>query len=212
MATKKIKVLIIVVFCLFMAITAIALTREYHKNHPKKPDKRIAVVGSGPAGIIMSQKLQKRGYTNITIYGRIEDSQLETLNIDGVVVDTQACFLHPLYQPSIINMCKEQDFKISSINSMTIGDKYIEKHMGKLATIKFVLSLIKYSYLNKDPAVLGLSVKEFIETRDVQLPNMNQFLNGQLYGYPENVTVDSAFSWYSTCTPKSLKILWNLGR
>ena len=160
-------------------------------------------------GIIVSQKLQKRGYKNITIYGRLEDSQLETLNIDGVVVDTQACFLHPFYQPSIVDMCKEQGFKITTIESMKIDDNYEEKQVGLLGIIKFVWLLIKYSYLDKDPYVLGLSTQEFKEKYSVQIPGLTLFLNGQLYGYPEDVTIDSAFSWYRTLIPKSLEILWD---
>ena len=159
------------------------------------PGKKIAVVGSGPSGILTVKQLEKKGYNNITLYGLFDESQVETFNIDGVVVDTQACFFHAGYNNSIIKLCKEYDLNISQIYSSSLNPDIKQEHVN--ITLIFMMRIIWYYYIHRDPKILSMRASDLTK----KWPSEPTYINGQLYGYTKDITVDNAISWYTSLFP-----------
>ena len=134
-----------IIISLAIILLLFVIVRKIIRFTPKAnfPNKRIAIIGSGPAGIISAKKLQERGYKNITIYGKFNDSQVETFNIDGVVVDTQACFLHSGYENSVGKLCKEINFELDTIESHVFNKPpNFQSNIGDFIMLKIFLLLL----------------------------------------------------------------------
>ena len=215
-----VSIIISIFYSKFQIIIGIALglvlifviCQSVSKFTPKAniPNKRIAIIGSGPAGILTCKKLQERGYKNITMYGKFEDCQLETMNIDGVIVDMQACFLHAGYRNSIDKLCDEENFETVPISTYIVDKNKKTKIKSSLLNISKVLFfMVKYFYWDKDPEVLSMNAKDFAIKHNFVWQAELVFLNGQLYGYPKDITTHSAFSWYSSLNINLLGLLVN---
>jgi hypothetical protein len=182
-------------------ILLFVIVRKIIRFTPKAnfPNKRIAIIGSGPSGIISAKKLQERGYKNITMYGKFNDSQVETFNIDGVVVDTQACFLHSGYENSVGKLCKEENFELDTIETNVFNKPpNFQMNLNIFNIIKFFLVVIKHYYITKNPDILSMNARDFANKYGFKWPSEFIFLSGQLYGYKKDITTHSALSWYKS--------------
>lgn len=199
-----------VALVLLTVVILVVTIAQFSKIPPraKQPGKSIAVIGSGPAGIMMARQLQRRGYKDITMYGRFQDAQVETLNVDGVVVDTQACFFHSGYNNSIMNLCEEYGFETTGIHSSSLSQQKdggvshpysaAPRDGGVMNALKLSVLILYHYHMNPKSSVLGQNAKKFAMDHHIKWQNAAVFLNGQLYGFPEDITVESAMSWYSS--------------
>ena len=175
--------------------------KKYNIKYNNKNNKKIAIIGSGPSGIITAKKLLEKGYNDITIYGIFENSQVKTFNIDGVIFDIQACFLHIGYNNSVKKLCDEYGFKTSVILNYDIRTKKNFNNFNILDFIDFLIKTSKFFETN-DPKILSMSAYDFSEKFKINLFLKEVFLNAQLYGYPKDITLHSALSWYKTMIPE----------
>lgn len=175
--------------------------KKYSIKYNEKINKKIAIIGSGPSGIITAKKLLEKGYNDITIYGIFEDSQVKTFNIDGVIFDIQACFLHIGYNNSVKKLCDEYGFKTSIILNYDIRTKKKINNFNIFDLINFVIKTSKFFETN-DPKILSMSAYDFSKKYKINLFLKEVFLNAQLYGYPKDITLYSALSWYKTMIPE----------
>ncbi len=87
-------------------------------------DRKIAIIGCGPSGIFTCYFLNKLGYTNIHLYGDINDAQPRTILVDDIVCDVATIYGHNGYANSIRRVASEFHFDLSSMDppkAMTSG-------------------------------------------------------------------------------------------
>lgn len=73
------------IIIMIIVIIVVASTFVWNIKQPT-----IAIVGSGPAGILMALELCDRGYRKIEVYGRLDDSQVQSVKFDGVNINIGA--------------------------------------------------------------------------------------------------------------------------
>lgn len=203
----------LVIFIILVCIVLVMLTLKFINNKRfmekfkysssnKSKDKSIAIIGSGPSGIMTAKHLKEKGYTNITIYGDFDKCQLKTLHINDIPIDTQACFLHQGYNNTVAVLCKDYGFNIESIYTNFIDKNVKNIRPTKWQSFKLGLLIIYYYYINQKSDVLGESAQQFLDNNSINAWfDQNLALNGQLYGYTEEISTLDAMTWYETFIP-----------
>lgn len=201
-------IIFIILLCMLLFIFILKFinnkryTDKFKYSSNKSNDKSIAIIGSGPSGILTAKHLVEKGYTNITMYGDFDKCQLKTLHINDIPIDTQACFLHIGYNNTVVSLAKEYGFDINSIYTTTINKNVKSTNPTKWQSFKLLLLIIYYFYINQEPEVLGENAQQFINKHSINTWfNENIFLNGQLYGYTKEISTLDAMSWYETLVP-----------
>ncbi len=180
----------------------------------KNPGQKIAIIGAGPAGILAGVELQKAGYKDITIYGKFEEAQCRTKQIDGVVADVGTCYVHAGYYNTIKKLVGDYDIHIKylgeapkSVNSTDIHTAVQpstrEKIMTYLGLAYFLLhgllwKLLRYTYLGR--YIYGVSFERYLQ--QVGLGKLaHGFVFGpggvaQGYGFLKDVNAYRLFRWF----------------
>jgi phytoene dehydrogenase-like protein len=70
---------------LMIIVVIVATSTLWFPQHPQ-----VAIIGSGPAGLLMALELCDRGYRKITVYGKLEDSQVQSKEYDGYRINIGA--------------------------------------------------------------------------------------------------------------------------
>lgn len=76
-------------------------------------NKKIAVIGAGPAGITAALELRDKGFEDITIIGLFNEAQVKTLHVDGVTIDVAACFHHWGYKRTLLPLAERFDVGVA---------------------------------------------------------------------------------------------------
>jgi len=89
------------------------LQKTCHDSFPTPKDSKIAVIGAGPSGLLISRKLVQMGYTNITIYesnkdysgpdelyaGKTQTNMISQSRLSyRIPAELGTCYLSPAYQ------------------------------------------------------------------------------------------------------------------
>ena len=175
-----------------------------------KSQPKIAIIGAGPSGITTSYFLNKKGYTNIDIYGDIEDAQPKTLKIEDIYIETTTCYLHPGYNNSIVKLVNEYDLslkildKAQIIENENVKDDNFNLSVKEYAGITlFVLTTLlykftKHTFLSK--YVYSTSFKKYLD--NIKLSFLldtlvfSSGINAQGYGFFDNVTSYHLLNWF----------------
>lgn len=92
---------------LVSAVMALLSGQWSPKLRVRNDQQSIAVVGCGPSAILAAKYLQDAGFRNITIYGRFEDAQLHTQDVEGVTADAKCCYMSNRYHNTIPPLMKQ---------------------------------------------------------------------------------------------------------
>lgn len=80
-------------------------------------DRRIAIIGAGPAGLTAALELKKRGFHDLTIFGKFSEAQLKTMQVDGIAFDVAACLLHFGYHSTVIPLVRKTGLTVNYIDT-----------------------------------------------------------------------------------------------
>lgn len=181
--------------------------------HKVYRQKSIAIIGAGPSGLLMSKMLNKKGYTNISLYGNFIDNQVNTIEKDGITIDTNACFLHAGYHNSIYKLCKEYDMDIEQLDSYDFGtDEQNQLFIKKYEDDKYSLwDLMQFAYHSICCSMFkhitnsyNITALDYAKKYNMKWIYNQLFTNGQLYGFLDNVSAYHLFEWYKPSTLFSL--------
>lgn len=84
---------------------------------PPELNRKIAIIGSGPSGIFTCYFLNKLGYTNIHLYGDINDAQPKTIMVDDIVCDVTTTYTNYAYRNSIYKLLKEYNIDFKNVDN-----------------------------------------------------------------------------------------------
>mmetsp|Transcript_23864 Transcript_23864/g.31675 ORF Transcript_23864/g.31675 Transcript_23864/m.31675 type:complete len:617 (+) Transcript_23864:311-2161(+) len=150
------------------------LHQTCHQSFPDDKSSKIAVVGAGPSGLLISRKLKSMGYTDITVYetkansngpdayyaGKTQTNMIEQSELSYVIpAELGTCYLSPSYQHMY------NDFKKTGL----LGPDGDENELISLDQIEkgpFVKSIITDQQFDNDGPVKTL-FREYPETLDI---------------------------------------------
>lgn len=176
-------------------------------------NRKIAVIGAGPSGITTLYWLNKKGLTNIDIYGDIDKSQPKTIIVDNVSCDVGTCYIHSGYYNSVKTIAKEYSINITGLlppqettqaNPTIFSDTEDLDFIGYLKLGCFILHSVFWRFLNKTELskdIYSVSFKDYVETVGLgSLVNDNFVLNAggvsQGYGFFDEVSAYHLFRWF----------------
>lgn len=177
-------------------------------------DKKIAIIGAGPSGILAATALRDAGYTNITIYGKFEEAQCCTKHIGGVVADVGTCYVHAGYFNTVKKLVDRFDINIKYLDSnsnlvnsedvhttipLTLGTKIVTY----LGIFYFLIHGIIWKFLKHTWAgkyIYGVSFECYLKTVGLgALAKSYVFGPGgvaQGYGFLGEVSAYRLFRWF----------------
>ena len=202
MKNNKIKTLLIV-----FVINMISLIPHF-RIHAKNKDKKIAIVGAGPSGILTAYFLEKQGYKNITLYGDPEKNQTTTINVDGVICDVGACYVTNNYHNSVSLLLDEFNIKkiyldeanyLDSLNYKKIRE-LPKEYVAKFLTLFFIIfHVILYKFIPKFGFIYSISMERYLDRVFLsKLSASFMFSAGsssQGYGYLSDVHAYRLMKW-----------------
>ena len=178
----------------------------------KIKNNKIAVVGCGPSGIFTCYFLNKLGYTNIHLYGDINDAQPKTIMVDDIVNDIATCYIHNGYNNSIVKLLNEFNLQCYDIG----GENYIQRIINNKITeidnvnisldelhnlILFIYLCIKWKLFNTTSHEYSKNMEDYLKNNGVNTSSkLIKFItmygtNAQGYGYINDVTSYHLFRW-----------------
>lgn len=180
----------------------------------KNPAQKIGIIGAGPAGILAGAELQKAGYRDITIFGKFEEAQCRTKQIDNVMADVGTCYVHSGYFNTIKKLVKQYDINITylevapkSVNSTDIHTPISPSSREKIAAYlglayflvhSLVWKLLKHSFAGR--YLYGTSFEKYLKRVGLgQLGKSFVFGPGgvaQGYGFFKDVNAYRLFRWF----------------
>ena len=167
---------------------------------------KIAIIGAGPSGILTGYFLNKLGYKNIYMYGKLEDAQPKTVKIDDIICDVTTSYTHFGYSNSVDKLIQEYGFNyIDSPQSIQVKNTNWEP--ASLKTIEYILivkiilhaSLWKFGKdLSITSKIYGMSFREYIDKyiSNKRLDIVSMFSDAQGYGYGDMVTAYHLLRWF----------------
>ena len=189
---------------------------------PNLKSNKIAVIGSGPSGIFTCYFLNKHGYTNIDLYGDLEEAQPKTIMVDDIVNDVTTSYGTYGYSNSIGKIIDEFKFTKTFIpkpehKQIITNNKLSEfedvSNNEYLGMIFFIIHGIFWKIL-KDLSignyVYGISMEEYKNkyiTQDT-LFWLDSGGSAQGYGFLDEVTAYHLFRWLRP----SIFLTGNLGK
>jgi hypothetical protein len=172
-------------------------------------DHKIAIIGCGPSGIFTAYFLNKLGYTNLHLYGDINDAQPRTIMVDDIVNDVTTSYCHNGYRNSIGKLIEEYGFTKSYISgsshNQTIENKKfsdVKSDSGHdyLNMIKFMAHAVVWKCAKDLPIgndIYGASMQEY-KDRHITKDTLHWLDSGgsaQGYGFLDEVTSYHLFRW-----------------
>jgi hypothetical protein len=170
---------------------------------PPELNRKIAIIGSGPSGIFTCYFLNKLGYTNIHLYGDINDAQPKTIMVDDIVNDVTTSYTHNGYRNSIGKIVDEFGFYKNGMSSLPIKNNEIttwEKVDENLLILKFMASGVLWKFL-KDTTVSKLLFSQSLKSfKDKYITEKTSFWldsggSSQGYGFLDEVSAYHLFRW-----------------
>lgn len=198
---KRTLLFLLIIYAFHKLIKKIRKSRNINKS--------IAIIGVGPSGLLMSKMLNKKGYKNISLYGNFSENQTNTINKEGIVIDTNACFFHAGYNNSVYKLCKEYNMDIEPLDSYDFGTddnnklfikKYEDNDYSLLDLIKFAYHSICCSIFKNITDSYNVTALEYANKHNMKWIFNQLFANGQLYGFLDNVSAYHLFEWYRPST------------
>ena len=198
---------------LFLLVIFIFRKIVIHLRYRRNKDKSIAVIGTGPSGLLMTRMLNKKGYKNISLYGNFGENQVNTIIKDGIHIDTNACFFHAGYDNSVYKLCKEYKMDVETLDSYDFGynknnklfiKKYEDDNYSMIDLIKFAYHSICCSIFKNITNSYNITALEYAKKHNMKWIFNQLFANGQLYGFLDNVSAYHLFEWYKPSTLFSL--------
>lgn len=180
-------------------------------NGGMKKDQKIAVIGAGPAGITCALELKDQGFNNVTLFGRFEESQCVTVQVDHLIADVGACYLHPGYRQTVYRLVQRYGLNIKYLsNKATIADQFLtpqnvtwqEKVKISFQIMYFLCFYLEWLVTHKSSysKKFGLPMAEFLNRRGLRsLKDSFVFGPGgvaQGYGFLNEVSAYHAFRWF----------------
>lgn len=167
---------------------------------------KIAVIGAGPSGILTTYFLNKLGYTNIYIYGKIEDAQPNTVKVADIICDVTTSYTHFGYSNSVDKLIKEYGFNyINSPQNIQIKNTNWEPTTIKKIEYIIIVKIILHASLWKirknlpiSSKIYSISFKEYINKYISNKPSdiISIFSDAQGYGYGDMVTAYHLLRWF----------------
>jgi hypothetical protein len=174
-------------------------------------DKKIAIIGAGPAGITLAQELSDKGFKDIILFGEFEEAQLKTKEVEGITFDVAACLLHLGYQQTVVRLCKRFGFNVHYLkDEATLTNKelipneiaFSQKVETFLQLPFYFLVFTFWLILHRTPFRKWFSqpMEDFL--RKIGLDGLAQsFAMGpggiaQGYGFLNEITAYHGFRWY----------------
>lgn len=173
-------------------------------------EKTIAIIGAGPAGITCALELKKRGFKNITIFGKFEEAQCRSLHIGGVVADVGTCYLHSGYWNTVKPLVREFGLHLNYLEAPTlINDRGETPRLRLHEKVETLLGLLffiglsfkwLFTYRSEKSRRYGVPMEDYLRAH--RLGKFSQsFVLGpggiaQGYGFLDEVTAYGAFRWF----------------
>lgn len=185
---------------ILMLIVVIYITQLCY-NVPNVPT--YAIVGSGPAGLSLALELCDKGHRDITIYGKLNNSQVRTLLVDGVNLNIGTVGVSPY---AMMSKFGEVIRRFKGVNSVTAIPKS-QIVFSDPTTIKsfnnykeFPFDVIKENLHKTIPELINSSVfpADLLETSDMITYNMYG------YGPPSQIPLhrsSTGIAWAAFNTP-----------
>lgn len=173
-------------------------------------NKRIAIIGAGPAGITLALELKDLGFQDVTVFGDFNEAQCRTVEVDGVVADVGTCYVHSGYWNTVKPLVKRYGFNLNYLPGATLADDSLRKPAISTAQkIRTLMDLFRFLALSLRYLTLyrtaqsrnyGVTMQEFLSARSLSAFSKS-FIFGpggiaQGYGFFSDITAYGGLRWF----------------